>query len=178
MIDKKGAYDFYMFGAKKMNEFGTSIFTELKQMKQEYTKKTGKDTIDFSIGSPNIPPADSIVQEMVDRIQQPANFKYAISELPAMLEAVQDWYHNRYGVDLDTDQIICTSGSQEALSTICLALCDPGDLVLVPDPCYPVFQDGPKIASCNVAYMPLKAENDFVLDFHDIDPEIAQKAKC
>ncbi|MGI6068544.1 aminotransferase class I/II-fold pyridoxal phosphate-dependent enzyme, partial [Absicoccus porci] len=71
----------------------------------------------------------------------------------------------------------CTSGSQEALSTICLALCDPGDLVLVPDPCYPVFQDGPKIASCQVAYMPLKEEKGFVLDFNDIDPEVAKKAK-
>lgn len=166
-----------MYKAKKMNEFGTSIFTELKIMKQEYTEKTGKDTIDFSIGSPNISPVDSIVEEMVTQIQRPANFKYAISELPEMLTTVQKWYHNRYGVDLDTDQIICTSGSQEALSTICLALCDPGDLVLVPDPCYPIFQDGPKIASCKVSYMPLKAENDFVLDLKDIDPEVAKQAK-
>lgn len=163
--------------ANKMNHFQTSIFTELKIMKQKYKERTGADTIDFSIGAPNIPPAQSIVDTMKQALDVPDNFKYAITELPEMLESVQQWYRGRYHVDLDTDQIVCVSGSQEALSTICLAFCDPGDMVLVPDPCYPIFQDGPKIASCHVEYIPLRAENNFVLDFNDIDPETAKKAK-
>lgn len=166
-----------MKSSKKMANFGTSIFTELKKLKEDYQNRTGKDPIDFSIGSPNIAPADSIIEEVSKQVKVPENFKYAINDLPEILEVIQKWYQERYQVSLDTDQITCVSGSQEALSTICLAYCDPGDLVLVPDPCYPVFQDGPHIASCEVAYMPLKKENDYVIDLNAIDPELAERAK-
>ena len=166
-----------MYRAKKMDYFNTSIFTELKEMKQAYVERTGQEPIDFSIGSPNIPPVASIVSEIEKQVAVPENFKYAITELPEMLEAIQTWYQKRYGVALDLDQIVCASGSQEVLSTICLAFCDPGDLVLVPDPCYPVFQDGPHIAGCEVAYMPLKAEKDYLIDFDAIDPDLAKRAK-
>ena len=163
--------------SKRMDAFGTSIFTELKAMKLAYMEETGKEPIDFSIGSPNIPPAEPIVRAMKEAMDVPENFKYAITELPELLEAVQDWYQNRYDVSLDPNQIVCMSGTQEALSTICLALCDPDDLVLVPDPCYPVFQDGPKIAGAQVAYMPLKEENDYLIQLDEIDEETAKKAK-
>lgn len=163
--------------SKRMDAFSTSIFTELKKMKLDYTKRTGRETIDFSVGSPNIAPEPSIMKVMQEAVMVPENYKYALNELPAMKEAIHDWYLNRYHVELSEDEMICLQGSQEALSTLFLALCDPGDIVLVPDPYYPIFSDGPKIANAEVEYMPLLEENDYLIDLDAIDPEIAKKAK-
>ena len=163
--------------SKRMEVFAPSIFTELKEMKLDYTKRTGKDTIDFSVGSPNIAPEPSIMKALQEAVCVPENYKYAINELPEMKSAIHDWYQNRYGVSLEDDEMICLQGSQEALSTLFLATCDAGDIVLVPDPYYPIFNDGPKIANASVEYMPLLEENDYLIDFDAIDPEIAKKAK-
>ena len=163
--------------SKRMDVFQPSIFTKLKLMKLDYTKRTNKKTIDFSVGSPNIAPEPSIMKVMQEAVLVPENYKYAINELPEMKSAIHDWYQNRYGVQLEEDEMICLQGSQEALSTLFLALCDQGDIVLVPDPYYPIFSDGPKIANATVEYMPLLEENDYLIDFDSIDPEIARKAK-
>ena len=163
--------------SKRMEVFKPSVFTGLKYLKQDYTKKTGKDTIDFSIGSPNIAPEPSIMKVMQESVMVPENYKYAITDLPQMKEAIHDWYKNRYDVELEPNEMVCLQGSQEALSTLFLATCDQGDIVLVPDPYYPIFSDGPKIAGATVEYMPLLEENGYLIDFDAIDPEIAQKAK-
>lgn len=163
--------------SKRMDVFQPSIFTKLKLMKLDYTKRTNKKTIDFSVGSPNIAPEPSIMKVMQEAVLVPENYKYAINELPEMKSAIHDWYQNRYGVQLEEDEMICLQGSQEALSTLFLALCDQGDIVLVPDPYYPIFSDGPKIANATVEYMPLLEENDYLIDFDSIDPKIARKAK-
>lgn len=163
--------------SKRMEVFKPSVFTGLKYLKQDYTKKTGKDTIDFSIGSPNIAPEPSIMKVMQESVMVPENYKYAITDLPQMKEAIHDWYKNRYDVELEPSEMVCLQGSQEALSTLFLATCDQGDIVLVPDPYYPIFSDGPKIAGATVEYMPLLEENGYLIDFDAMDPEIAKKAK-
>lgn len=163
--------------SKRMEVFKPSVFTGLKYLKQDYTKKTGKDTIDFSIGSPNIAPEPSIMKVMQESVMVTENYKYAITDLPQMKEAIHDWYKNRYDVELEPNEMVCLQGSQEALSTLFLATCDQGDIVLVPDPYYPIFSDGPKIAGATVDYMPLLEENGYLIDFDAMDPEIAKKAK-
>ena len=163
--------------SKRMEVFKPSVFTGLKYLKQDYTKKTGKDTIDFSIGSPNIAPEPSIMKVMQESVMVPENYKYAITDLPQMKEAIHDWYQNRYDVELEANEMVCLQGSQESVEYFVLATCDQGDIVLVPDPYYPIFSDGPKIAGATVEYMPLLEENGYLIDFDAIDPEIAQKAK-
>ena len=163
--------------AKRLDVFQSSIFTELNNMKLDYTQRTGNETIDFSVGSPNIAPEPSIMKVLQESIMVPENYKYAINELPEMKSAIHDWYKNRYNVELTYDEMICLQGSQEALSTLFLAMCDPGDIVLVPDPNYPIFSDGPKIAVAKVEYMPLLQENNYVIQLDQIDEEIAKKAK-
>ena len=163
--------------AKRMDLFQSSIFTELKNMKLDYMKRTGNTTIDFSVGSPNIAPEPSIMKALQDAIMVPENYKYAINELPEMKAAIHDWYKDRYHVELTNDEMICLQGSQEALSTLFLAMCDPGDIVLVPDPYYPIFSDGPKIAGAKVEYMPLLEEYNYIIQLDKIDEEIAKKAK-
>ena len=154
--------------AKRMDLFQSSIFTELKNMKLDYMKRTGNTTIDFSVGSPNIAPEPSIMKALQDAIMVPENYKYAINELPEMKAAIHDWYKNRYNVELTNDEMICLQGSQEALSTLFLAMCDPGDIVLVPDPYYPIFSDGPKIAGAKVEYMPLLEEYNYIIQLDKI----------
>ena len=166
-----------MIQAKRMEAFGTSIFTEIKKMKEEFIQRTGKEVIDFSIGSPNIAPASFIIDAMKEKMNDPENWKYAITDMDEMKEAIQQWYKDRYQVDLSYEEMICVSGSQQALSVLPMAICDPEDIVLVPDPYYPIFSDGPKIAGAKVHYMPLKEENQYLIQFDEIDEEIAKKAK-
>ena len=138
----------------------------------------GGGVVDLSIGAPNIPPTQSIMKAMADAVMDPANYIYAIQDLPELHRAVADWYRRRYGVTLDPEgQITSLLGSQEGLAHIALTVADEGDVVLVPDPCYPVFADGPKLAGAELYYMPQKPENGFVIDLRDIPAETARRAK-
>lgn len=164
--------------SNRMSAFQSSVFTELKYMKTDYENRTGIQTIDFSIGAPNIAPQQSIMEELARQVMVPDNYKYAIIDLDKMQETIQKWYLNRYQVELSKDEMVCVQGSQEALSELWLSVVDEGDIVLVPDPYYPVFADGPKIAGAKVVSMPLKEENDYLIDFDEINPEIAKEAKA
>ena len=100
--------------------------------------------VDLSIGAPNIPPAQHILDVLCKEAADKNNYIYAISDQKDLLQAVSQWYERRYGVNLDPDTEICSLlGSQEGLAHIAMSIVDEGDLVLVPDPCYPVFADGP-----------------------------------
>lgn len=163
--------------AKRMDRFGTSIFTVLLEMKKEKLKR-GEEVIDLSIGTPNIPPADHIIRAMTEAVQDKKNYVYAIQDTRELHEAVSAWYRRRYQVEIDPDtEVVSLLGSQEGLSHIGLTLVDPGDIVLVPDPCYPIFGDGPVIAGAELHYMPLKKENDYLIDFDAIPEEVAKAAK-
>lgn len=160
-----------------MDRFGTSIFTVLLEMKKEKLKR-GEEVIDLSIGTPNIPPADHIIRAMTEAVQDKKNYVYAIQDTRELHEAVSAWYRRRYQVEIDPDtEVVSLLGSQEGLSHIGLTLVDPGDIVLVPDPCYPIFGDGPVIAGAELHYMPLKKENDYLIDFDAIPEEVAKAAK-
>ncbi|MCF0105145.1 MAG: aminotransferase class I/II-fold pyridoxal phosphate-dependent enzyme [Holdemanella sp.] len=163
--------------ANRLNVFQKSVFTELKELKEEYTKRTGNKVIDFSIGSPNIAPKKSIMETLQNAVMVDENWKYAINELPELKEAVKEWYKNRYEADLEDDEIIALQGSQEALSTIFMATCNPGDVVLIPDPYYPIFCDGPRLAGADIEFMPLLEENDYLIQLDKIDPEILKRTK-
>ena len=109
---------------------------------------------------------------------KPENYLYAISDTTELRQAVADWYARRYEVKLDPTTEICSLlGSQDGLGHIALSLLDEGDTMLVPDPCYPVFADGPKLAGVRLVYMPMKRENKYLIDFAAIDEEDARKAK-
>lgn len=166
-----------MIHTKRMEAFQTSIFTNIKKMKEEYIQRTGNNVIDFSIGSPNIAPTSCIIETMKEKMDEPDNWKYAITDMDEMKQAIQIWYKERYQVDLSYDEMVCVSGSQQALSILPMSICDPGDIVLVQDPYYPIFSDGPKIAGAQVHYMPLLEENNYLIQFDEIDPEIARQAK-
>lgn len=163
--------------ANRMNQFGEGVFSRLAVMRKNRLAQ-GKDVYDLSIGAPNIPPTKRIMEVMAEAVMKPANYVYAINDTQRLLEAVAQWYKRRYDVELNPETEICSLlGSQDGLSHIALSILDPGDVMLVPDPCYPIFADGPRIAGAELYYMPLQKENDYVIQLQDIPEEIARKAK-
>ena len=163
--------------ANRMNQFGEGVFSRLAVMRKNRLAQ-GKEVYDLSIGAPNIPPTKRIMEVLAEAVMQPANYVYAINDTQQLLEAVAQWYKRRYDVELNPETEICSLlGSQDGLSHIALSILDPGDVMLVPDPCYPIFADGPRIAGAELYYMPLQKENDYVIQLQDIPEEIARKAK-
>ena len=163
--------------AKRMDRFGEGIFSKLAEMKKQKLA-AGEEVIDLSIGAPNIPPAAHITEALCKAAADPKNYVYAISDTKELLEAVSGWYERRYGVELDPETEVCSLlGSQEGLAHIALSIADGGDVVLVPDPCYPVFGDGPQIAGAELVYMPQKKENGYIIQLKDIPEDAVKRAK-
>ena len=163
--------------AKRMDQFGEGVFSRLAAMRKEQESQ-GREVFDLSIGAPNIPPTRAVMEAMARAVLDPANYVYAINDTGEMLKAVADWYKRRYQVELDPETEICSLlGSQDGLSHIALSILDPGDVMLVPDPCYPIFADGPRLAGAELYYMPQKKENDYVIQLQEIPEETARRAK-
>lgn len=127
--------------AKRMDSFQEGIFTVLNKKKNELLAQ-GRTIYNLSVGTPDFKPAPHVMQALTESASKPENYKYSLVERPALLEAMQNFYNRRFGVRLDTKQIMAVNGSQEAMTHICWALCDPGDVVLVPNPGYPIFEVG------------------------------------
>lgn len=155
--------------ARRVQEIQGATFADLDRKKKGFTDRTGLPVIDFSIGSSNIPPMDAVKETLSQAVQEDAAWQYSLGPLPEMIEAVQDWYQNRYGVDLEADEIFLLKGSQEALAHVPLVYCDPGDTVLIPDPYYPIYGTAPRLAGAAVQFMPLKEENGYLIDFDAIE---------
>ncbi|MDD4146703.1 MAG: aminotransferase class I/II-fold pyridoxal phosphate-dependent enzyme [Clostridia bacterium] len=163
--------------SNRMEQFGESIFSNLLEIKRKRLKD-GVPVIDLSIGAPNIPPAKHILEALCTAATDARNYIYAINDQTALLEAVSFWYKKRYGVDLNPQTEVCSLlGSQEGFLLIPMTILNEGDLVLVPDPCYPIFADGPRLAGAQLYYLPQKKENDYLLQLQDIPENIARKAK-
>ncbi len=156
------------------NEAG--IFAVLNEKKNELLSQ-GRTVYNLSVGTPDFPPAGHIMDAVSEAAKDPENYKYALEELPALLEAVQSYYERRFQVRLEKEEIMELYGSQEGMAHIAWALCDPGELVLVPNPGYPIFRIGPQLCGAEIWEYPLYPENNFLLNFDDIPEEIAKRAK-
>lgn len=139
--------------------------------------QAGRTVYNFSVGTPDFRPPAHIMEAFIEAAKDPENYKYALSDRPELLEAMQGFYQRRFGVALETNQIMSIYGSQEGMAHIALTLCDPGDVVLVPNPGYPVFGIGPELAGAKSVTYPLYKENHFLPDFDDIPEETARAAK-
>ncbi len=163
--------------SKRMNYFDTGVFSALAQMKNE-KEAAGIPVIDLSIGAPNIPPAPHIMEALAQSALEKENYVYALNDTPELIETVCAWYRRRYGVELDgAAEVTSLLGSQDGLSHISLSIIDPDDLVLVPDPGYPIFGDGPVLAGAELYRMPQTQETGYVVDLKAVPEEIARRAK-
>lgn len=163
--------------AKRMERFNTGIFSVMAELKRKEIAE-GKKVVDLSVGTPNIPPAQHIIDALVKSAQDRKNYVYALNDTEELQNAVQQWYKRRYGVEIDAAaEMTSLLGSQDGLSHLALTIVDRGDLVLVPDPGYPIFADGPALAGAELYRMPQKRENGYLIDLKAIPEDVAKKAK-
>lgn len=162
--------------AQRMKNLEEGIFQVLNEKKRKMEQE-GKKVYNFSVGTPDFKPAEHIIKAVCEAASKPENYKYALSELPELIEAVIARYKTRYHVELEVNEITSVYGSQEGLSHIGLSLVNPGDIVLVPDPGYPIFAIGPALAGAEIATYPLLPENDYLPDLEAIGEEYGHRAK-
>lgn len=163
--------------SKRLDRFGNEVFASLNE-KLLKLKAQGRTIYNMSVGTPDFKPCDHVVKALTDAAQDPEMWKYSLRDLPELKQAVCDYYERRFGVSgITPDMVQSCNGTQEGVGHLGLALLDPGDTVIVPDPCYPVFEAGAKIADAKLEYYPLVAEHDYLPYVADIDPDLADRAK-
>lgn len=163
--------------AERMRDYEAGIFQVLNE-KKDAAEKQGKKIYNLSVGTPDFPPAEHIINAVVEAAKKPENYKYALVDIPELIAAVQERYKKRYGVILETDEIMSVYGSQEGIAHICMTLCNPGDVVLVPNPGYPIFGIGPSLAGAEVVTYDLTDKNHYLPDLDGMDEELLMRAKC
>lgn len=162
--------------SKKSNTIEGGIFNILNEKKKELLSR-GMKVYNFSIGTPDFQPAPHIMEAMQEACKDPQNFKYAIDDKPELVQAMITYYKNRFGVTLEENEIMTVYGSQEGMAHLGWAVCNPGDLVLVPNPGYPIFSVGPMFCDAEIYEYPIYPEDNYRLKFENIPEEIAKKAK-
>ena len=162
--------------SKRMKLFGDEIFAALND-KKVALEAQGRTIYNLSVGTPDFAPAPHIRQALLDAAADPENWKYSLRDIPEMLQAVCSYYKRRFGVDITPDQVASCNGSQEGCGHIGMVLCDEGDTVLLPNPCYPVFIAGAKLAGAVPFYYPLVKEHGFLPYVKGIPEDVARRAK-
>lgn len=162
--------------SKRMKLFGDEIFAALND-KKVALEAQGRTIYNLSVGTPDFAPAPHIRQALLDAAADPENWKYSLRDIPEMLQAVCSYYKRRFGVDITPDQVASCNGSQEGCGHIGMVLCDEGDTVLLPNPCYPVFIAGAKLAGAVPFYYPLVKKHGFLPYVKDIPEDVARRAK-
>jgi LL-diaminopimelate aminotransferase len=165
LADRLNLFDAYL---------GTAMNLILTRMKQE-----GKDVINLGLGDPDVIPPEHMRRSLADACYSPDSHHYPSFYSPMPLKkAIAAWYERQYGVKCDPEtEVLPLLGSADGLFHIHTCLLDPGDVALVPDPCYPAYIAGVKVAGGIVEALPLLRKNDFLPDLDSIPPEVARRAK-
>ena len=158
--------------AQRVNRLPPYLFAEIEKLINE--KKTqGIDLISLSIGDPDLPPPQFLIESFKKEVADLKNHNYSFSQgEPAFRQAVSEWYKKRFNVDVNHNQVVALLGSKEGLANIGRAFVNAGDKVLIPDPSYPVYANGTAILNDgHPVSMPLLEENGFEPQFNALDTE-------
>lgn len=164
--------------AQRLQVLPPYLFAELDRMKQEQVKK-GMDIISLGIGDPDLPTPPHIIQALATAAADPRNHQYPSYEgMLSFRKAAADWYQARFGVALDpTKEVLTLIGSKEGIGHLSLAFINPGDVALVPDPAYPVYQSGTLFAGGETFPLPLTRERGFLPDLDAVPADVLRRAK-
>jgi LL-diaminopimelate aminotransferase len=164
--------------ADRLKKLPPYLFAEIDRQKKE-ARARGVDLIDLGIGDPDLPTPDHVVAALARAGRDPKNHRYPDYEgLLAFREAAAAWYRARFGVTLDpATEVLTLIGSKEGTAHIPLAFVNPGDVVLVPDPGYPVYAAGTWFAGGEPYVLPLRAERDFLPDLDAVPADVLRRAK-
>jgi LL-diaminopimelate aminotransferase len=163
--------------AQRLDAVPPYLFAELER-KIEQKRREGVDVISLGIGDPDLPTPQPVIDALAAGAGDPATHQYPTNHgSDDFREAAAAFYRERFGVELDSrSEIVPALGGKEAVGHIALALLDPGDVCLSPDPGYPPYTSGPVFAGAEVHYLPLRAENGFLPDLDSVPREIRERA--
>ena len=164
--------------ADRIEKLPPYLFAQISK-KVAAKKAQGIDVISFGIGDPDLPTPPHIVDALCDAARDPANHRYPETEgLPEFRQAVSRWYDRRFGLTLDPDkEVLSLIGSKEGIGHIALCFIDPGDVALVPDPSYPVYEIGTMFAGGSSYRLPLSEDRGFLPDLDAVPADVASRAK-
>jgi LL-diaminopimelate aminotransferase len=164
--------------AKRISTLPPYLFAEIDRKKREVQAR-GVDLIDLGIGDPDIPTPSGIIAKIVEAVSKPENHRYPSSSgLLEFRQSVAYWYQRRFGVAVDpANEVISLIGSKEGIANMAVAYVDPGDLVIVPSPSYPVYEIGTLFNGGEVYFLPMRGEDGFLPDFSRIPEDVAKRAK-
>lgn len=164
--------------AERLKRLPPYLFAEIDRQKQE-ARGRGVDLIDLGIGDPDLPTPPHVIDALARAAREPRNHRYPDYEgLLSFRTAAAAWYRQRFGVVLDpATEVLTLIGSKEGTAHIPLAFVNPGDVVLVPDPGYPVYAAGTWFAGGEPYFLPLRAEREFLPDLDAIPAEVLRRAK-
>jgi LL-diaminopimelate aminotransferase len=162
----------------RMDKLPPYLFVEINKKIAE-KKAKGIDIISFAIGDPDMPTPQHIIDKICQEAHNPVNHRYPeTAGLPELCQAIAKWYKRRFGVDLDpSKEVLPLLGSKEGIGHISFCFVDPGDLVLVTDPGYPVYSTSTVLAGGEPYFIKLTEERGFLPDLEAIPKKVAQKAK-
>jgi LL-diaminopimelate aminotransferase len=154
------------------------VFAELDRLKAD-ARARGATLVDLGIGSPNLPVAPGIIRAMAAAGEEPTSGAYPpFRATQGFFDAIADFMHARFGATVEPEaEALALSGAKEGIAQLIFALCNPGDVVLVPEIFYPVFARAPLLCGAEVRWVPMRAENDFVLDLDAISVADRKRAK-
>lgn len=164
--------------ADRLKRLPPYLFAAVDKKKEEALAR-GVDLIDLGVGDPDLPTPQVVLDALAETAKDPANHRYpSYSGLGPFKEAVARWYDRRFGVRLDPGkEVLSLIGSKEGIAHFPLAVLNPGDLALVPDPGYPVYHSGTIFAGGESYFLPLREEKGFLPDLDAIPADVARRAK-
>ena len=176
--ERTGMSGFPIIGAERIQTLPPYLFAAIDEMKQRAVAR-GVDIINLGIGDPDLPTPEPIIQRLQEAVTDPRHHQYPSSNgMLSFRTAVADWYKRRFHVTADpASEVVTLIGSKEGIGHVPMAFINPGDVVLVPSPGYPVYPVATSFAGGTAYEMPLVKQNGFLPDLDAIPPDIARKAK-
>ncbi|OEG71903.1 LL-diaminopimelate aminotransferase, partial [Candidatus Endomicrobiellum trichonymphae] len=163
--------------SEKLKKLPPYLFIEIDRKKKEAIKR-GADIISLGVGDPDLPTPNHIIKSMQESVTKPANHQYPFGMgLLSYRKAIAEWYKKRFKVDLSPDEICALIGSKEGIGHMHLGFINPGDVVLIPEPGYPVYNTGTIFTDGIPYFMPLLERNDFLPDLDAVPADVLKKAK-
>lgn len=166
--------------AERLKRLPPYLFVQIRNKVRE-AKERGIDVISLGVGDPDQPTPPHVVEALARAAADPANHQYPTDEEKGMLpfrQTVASWYERRFGVKADPNtEVLALIGSKEGNHHLALSVLNPGDVAIIPDPGYPAYLASAIFAGAEVVRVPIRAENDFLLDFDEIAPELVRRTK-
>ncbi len=162
--------------SKRLDHFRTGIFAYLDEKRREM-ERNGREVINFSIGTPDFTAPKEVVDALTKGAADPTTYGYTLTELPSLLDALCKYYKKRFNTEIFPDEITATNGSQEGIGHLAMALCDKGDIALLPNPGYPIFSAGAYLGGAEEYYYPVLEENNYLPKLDEIPDDVLKRAK-